>query len=187
MRCIPTKLKDVVLMEPDIFRDSRGFFLEFFNAQKFAEMGVAAVFVQDNHSKSVQGTLRGLHAQLSHPQGKLVRVVQGEILDVAVDARPDSPTFGQWEGHILSGDNILQMYIPPGFLHGFYVQSPTAEVEYKCTDYYDPSDEIGVIWSDPSLKIQWPSRSPLLSQRDTMFPAFDGMKGRFEQYRGLLK
>lgn len=186
MKVFPSKLKDLVLLEPDVFRDPRGFFLEFFHEKKFRDMGIAKAFVQDNHSKSVQGTLRGLHAQLHRPQGKLVRVVHGEIFDVAVDARPDSPTFGQWEGHILSEENFRQMYVPVGFLHGFCVQSPTAEVEYKCTDYYEPSDEIGVIWNDPGLRIQWPVLSPLLSKKDGDFLSFEEMKGQFVHYRGKL-
>src|ERR1700690_278583 len=163
MKFSASRLKGVVLIEPDVHQDERGFFLESYRAEKYKQLGVLESFVQDNHSKSLKGTLRGLHAQVHQPQGKLIRVTQGEVFDVAVDARPDSETFGQWEGQILSGANFLQMYIPPGLLHGFCVLSPMAEMEYKCTDYYDAKDEIGVVWNDPQLKIEWPLSDPLLS------------------------
>jgi len=183
MRFLPTKLSGLVLIEPEVRRDSRGFFLEFYHAHKFTEAGIPVTFVQDNHSRSVQGTLRGLHAQLNHPQGKLVRAIQGEIFDVVVDARPHSPTFGQWEGIALSSENFRLLYVPAGFLHGFCVLSPTVEVEYKCSDFYDPADEVGVHWNDPKLKIQWPVSSPILSAKDAALPTFDEMKAKFELYR----
>ncbi len=184
MQILPTSLKDVLLIKPDVFKDSRGFFLESYHAQRYKEAGLPVLFVQDNHSQSVQGTLRGLHAQLQQAQGKLVRVIHGEIFDVAVDARPGSPTFGKWIGEKLSDENFLQLYIPPGFLHGFYVMSPQAEVEYKCTDYYDSKDEIGVVWNDPDLNIQWPVTMPLfLSEKDKNLPTFSKSNPRFEPYR----
>lgn len=183
MRITPTRLKDVLLVEPDVFKDDRGFFLESYHFRKFAEAGLKVPFVQDNHSRSMKGTLRGLHAQLRKPQGKLVRVNQGEIFDVVVDARPDSPTFGQWFGETLSSENFRQLYSPVGFFHGFCVTSDWAEVEYKCTDFYDPSDEIGVRWNDPGLKIKWPVSNPVLSAKDKSLPAFNDIKESLELYR----
>ncbi len=185
MRFTATRLPDMVKVEPDVFKDDRGFFLETYRFLRYKEAGVLGGFVQDNHSKSVQGTLRGLHAQLRNPQGKLIRVTQGEVYAVFVDARPQSPAFGQWEGHVLSADNFIQLYAPEGFLHGFCVLSPAAEVEYKCTAYYDPQDEIGVIWNDPQLKIQWPVASPLLSKKDKDLKTFAEMRKEFESYRGI--
>ena len=177
-----TRIPEVILVEPDVFRDPRGFFLETYHGRRYAEAGLPA-FIQDNHSRSAKGTLRGLHAQLKNPQGKLVRAVLGEIFDVAVDARPKSPTFGQWAGETLSQDNFRQLYIPPGFLHGFYVLSPVAEVEYKCSRFYDASDEIGVIWNDPTLAIEWPVQQPILSAKDGKLPLFADLKSKFERYR----
>ncbi len=165
-----TPLPGVILVEPDVHRDDRGFFLEVFHGRKYPGGGIEATFVQDNHSKSARGTLRGLHGQRLHPQGKLVRAIAGEIFDVAVDIRPGAPTFAQWFGVNLSGDNFRQLYVPPGFLHGFCVLSETAEVEYKCTDYYDRDDEIGVRWDDPQIGIEWPIAEPLLSQKDAAAP-----------------
>lgn len=166
MRCIPKELPGVVLIEPVIHRDIRGFFLETFHAGKFAAAGLPSVFVQDNHSASIRGTLRGLHLQLRKPQGKLVRATLGEIWDVAVDVRPDSPTFGRWTAATLSAENSLQLYVPPGFAHGFCVVSERAHVHYKCTELYDPADEVGIAYDDPALNITWPVDQPLLSQRD---------------------
>ena len=185
MRFSPTRLEGVLLIEPTVHRDERGFFLESYKSKDFLEAGISLPFVQDNHTKSRGGTLRGLHAQLRKAQGKLIRVTQGEIFDVAVDARPDSTTFGKWEGHKLSGDNFLQLYVPRGFLHGFCVLSPTAEVEYRCTDYYDAKDEIGVAWNDPELKIPWPVSPPLLSEKDKGLRTFAEMGKEFESYRGI--
>ncbi len=162
-----TRIPDVVLVEPRVFPDDRGYFLETYHQAKFAEGGIQETFVQDNHSYSIRGTLRGLHAQLRRPQGKLVRAILGEIFDVAVDIRPSSPTCGQWVGEILSGDNFRQLWVPAGFAHGFVVLSDTAHVQYKCTDFYDGQDEIGIVWNDPGIGIAWPIKDePLLSPKD---------------------
>lgn len=166
MKFTPSKIPDVIIVEPVVFRDPRGFFMEFFNERKFQGGGIEAVFVQDNHSSSVRGTLRGLHAQREFPQAKLIRCIAGEIFDVSVDVRRGSPTFGQWVGITLSAENCKQVYIPEGFVHGFCVMSETAQVEYKVTDFYHPEDEFGVLWSDPELAIDWPLRDPILSEKD---------------------
>jgi dTDP-4-dehydrorhamnose 3,5-epimerase len=166
MRFLPTELPDVIVIEPDVHRDSRGFFLETYHAEKYRDGGVAVTFVQDNHSKSVRRTLRGLHAQLRRPQAKLVRVLHGEIFDVAVDVRRGSPTFGRWVGVTLSAENFRQCFIPAGFVHGFCVLSESAEIEYKCTDFYDPGGEITVLWNDPDIGVTWPLREPILSAKD---------------------
>ena len=161
-------LPEVILVEPDVYRDDRGFFLETWREERYREAGIPGPFVQDNHSRSVRGTLRGLHAQVRRPQGKLVRAVRGEIFDVAVDIRPGSPTFGRWAGATLTEENFRQLWVPPGFAHGFCVLSETAEVEYKCTDVYMKEDEIAIAWDDPEIGIRWPERlgEPLLSPRD---------------------
>ena len=167
MKVIHSKLKDCVIIAPQVFGDERGFFLETFQAARYEqEAGIDLEFVQDNHSRSARGVLRGLHFQKTKPQGKLVRVVRGEVYDVALDIRKGSPTFGEWEGVILSEDNQHQLWVPPGFAHGFVVLSDTADLEYKCTDYYDPSDEGSILWSDPDLDISWPIANPLLSAKD---------------------
>ena len=167
MNVVKTKLIDCVIIEPKIFGDERGFFLETFQAERYAELaGITLPFVQDNYSRSSKGVLRGLHFQKTKPQGKLVRVVKGEVFDVAVDIRQESPTFGQWESVILSEENKTQFWVPPGFAHGFIVLSNTADFEYKCTDYYDPSDEGSILWNDPDLDIPWPIVSPILSNKD---------------------
>ena len=166
MRFEPTDLPGVIVVEPDVHRDPRGFFLETYHSEKYLAGGIAGPFVQDNHSASVGGTVRGLHLQLHRPQGKLIRAIQGEIFDVAVDVRVGSPTFGRWVGVKLSADEFRQCYIPPGFAHGFCVVSPTAQVEYKCTDLYDPATEIGIAWNDPAFGISWPVDEPILSKRD---------------------
>jgi len=166
----PTILAGVLVIDPQVFRDERGFFLETYHARRYAEAGLDVAFVQDNHSRSRQGTLRGLHFQLQHPQGKLVRVIEGTIWDVAVDIRPDSPTFGQHVGVELSADNFRQIYVPPGYAHGFCVTSEVAQVEYKCTAFYDAADERGIAWDDPALAIPWPVTAPLLSARDQHHP-----------------
>ena len=150
--------------------DLRGFFLETYHAAKYLAGGIAETFVQDNHSRSAGGTIRGLHLQLQHPQGKLIRVIEGEIFDVAVDVRRGSPTFGRWVGVMLSAGNFKQCYIPKGFAHGFAVVSPMAQVEYKCTDIYDAASEIGIAWDDPALGINWPLSTPVLSERDRRHP-----------------
>lgn len=166
MRFVPTDLPGVVVVEPDVYRDGRGYFLKTYHAEKYAAGGIPARFVQDNHSRSVGGTLRGLHVQARRPQGKLVRVVEGEIVDVSVDVRRGSPAFGRWVGVTLSAENLRQCYIPPGFAHGFCVVSPVAQVEYKGTDFYDPTSEFGIAWNDATLGISWPVSAPILSDRD---------------------
>jgi dTDP-4-dehydrorhamnose 3,5-epimerase len=165
-----TSLEGVLIIEPDIFRDNRGFFLETFNRNRYTEYGMTHTFVQDNLSFSVKGTLRGLHFQNQHPQAKLVQVITGEVFDVAVDIRPDSDTFGQWEGIYLSDQNKLQVFIPEGFAHGFCVLSETTHFLYKCTDFYFPEDEGGIIWSDPDIAIDWPIQHPIISDKDKQFP-----------------
>jgi dTDP-4-dehydrorhamnose 3,5-epimerase len=169
MNFIPTELQGVIVVEPRVFEDPRGFFLETYQAEKFIKAGIESNFVQDNHSRSKQGTLRGLHYQIRHPQGKLVRVVVGEVFDVAVDIRRSSPTYGKWIGDYLSAENKRQLWIPAGFAHGFYVLSEWAEVLYKTTDFYDPEGERCIIWNDPNLNVQWPISSgegPTLSAKD---------------------
>jgi dTDP-4-dehydrorhamnose 3,5-epimerase len=156
MNVIPSAIPGVMIIEPRVFGDSRGFFLETWNERSFAEAGLPIHFVQDNHSLSAQGTLRGLHYQLQRTQGKLVRVVAGEVFDVAVDMRKSSPTFGKWVGLLLSAENKRMLWIPPGFAHGFYVTSERAEFLYKCTDFYDPASEQTLIWNDPAVGIHWP-------------------------------
>jgi dTDP-4-dehydrorhamnose 3,5-epimerase len=163
---LPTDVPGVIVIEPQVFRDARGFFLETFHAGKYAVAGIPTLFVQDNHSSSVRNTLRGLHLQWQKPQGKLVRVVRGEIWDVAVDLRRESPSFGRWAAATLSADNFRQLYVPPGCAHGFCVLSDVAEVQYKCTELYDPHDEVGVAYNDPALAISWPVSEPILSPRD---------------------
>jgi dTDP-4-dehydrorhamnose 3,5-epimerase len=168
MKVLKTKLSGCVIIEPDVFTDDRGFFFESFQSNRYSDIaGITMPFVQDNHSCSSKDVLRGLHFQKTRPQGKLVRVVRGEVFDVAVDIRKDSPTFGLWEAIILSGENKKQFWVPPGLAHGFLVLSETAEFEYKCTDYYDPSDEGVIAWNDSSLDIPWPTTNPITSQKDS--------------------
>jgi dTDP-4-dehydrorhamnose 3,5-epimerase len=166
MQVEATSHPEVLLVHPDVFEDPRGFFMETYHARKYAEQGVPEGFVQDNHSRSTRGVLRGLHYQLEHPQGKLVRVVSGEVFDVAVDIRRGSPYFGQWVGVTLSAENRLQMYIPPGFAHGFCTLSEQADFLYKCTDFYVPGDEYGIAWDDPDIGIDWPAMDYRLSDKD---------------------
>ena len=171
MKATPTAIADVIVIEPKVFGDARGFFYESFNLRAFeAATGLAPAFVQDNHSRSAKGVLRGLHYQIRQPQGKLVRVTQGEVFDVAVDMRRSSPTFGRWVGEVLSGDNKRQLWIPPGFAHGFVVLSETAEFLYKTTDYYAPEHERCVIWNDAAVGIDWAqggmTGKPALSGKD---------------------
>jgi dTDP-4-dehydrorhamnose 3,5-epimerase len=170
---IPTRLAEVLIVEPVVHGDERGFFLESWHQQRYLASGIPAGFVQDNHSRSVQGTLRGLHYQLKRPQGKLVRVVAGEVFDVAVDLRKSSPTFGRWAGEVLSARNHRQLWIPPGFAHGFYVLNGSADLLYKCTEYYSQDDDRSLRWDDPDLAIEWPlpkGLAPLLSARDSAAP-----------------
>lgn len=164
----PTKIADVLILQPQVFGDARGFFFESFNARDFAQAtGLDMAFVQDNHSKSARGVLRGLHYQIEHAQGKLVRVVQGEVFDVVVDLRRSSPTFGQWDGLHLSAENHRQLWVPPGFAHGFVVLSQSAEFLYKTTDYWYPAHERSLLWNDPALGIDWPiDFAPQLASKD---------------------
>ena len=168
MKITPTAIPDVLIIEPKVFGDERGFFFESFNQAKFESViGRQVNFVQDNHSKSVKNVLRGLHYQIQQPQGKLVRVVQGEVFDVAVDIRKSSPTFGKWVGEVLSADNKKQLWVPEGFAHGFVVLSETAEFLYKTTDYYAPEYERSIVWNDPTIAVKWPiNGEPILSTKD---------------------
>ena len=166
MKVTETNLPGVVIIEPKVFQDARGFFLETFSASRYESAGIRGPFVQDNHSRSLKGTVRGLHLQVTKPQGKLMRAVSGAMLDVAVDVRVGSQTFGKWTSALLSGDNFKQLYVPPGFAHGFAVLSDVVDVEYKCTDYYDPKDELTVLWNDPAVGVEWPIEEPTLSARD---------------------
>ena len=173
MEVSATPLPGVYRVDPRVFVDQRGFFMETWQADRYAQAHIVGPFVQDNHSRSTYGTLRGLHYQLAHPQGKLVWVVQGEVFDVAVDIRRGSPTFGQWYSEILSGENHRQLYIPPGFAHGFCVLSHAADFCYKCTDFYAPGDEYGLRWDDRRLAIAWPITTPRLSAKDASYPTLD--------------
>ena len=170
MKVIETKLPGVLIIEPKVFGDSRGFFKETFQAQRYRDAGIEYDFVQDNHSRSQKGVLRGLHFQITKPQGKLVSCSQGAVFDVAVDVDPLSATFGQYVGIELTDDNHRQFWVPPGYAHGFCVLTDTADFQYKCTDYYDPSDEGGLIWNDPDVAIEWPIDEPLLSDKDAKLP-----------------
>ena len=174
MNIIPTSIPDVLLIEPKVFQDERGFFLESYQKNHFKAAGIEADFVQDNHSKSRYGTLRGLHYQIRHPQGKLVRVIAGEIFDVAVDLRRNSSTFGKWIGDFLSAENKRMLWVPAGFAHGFFVTSPSAELLYKATDYYAPEWERTIAWDDPTIHIRWPvqNEAPVLSPKDRTGKAF---------------
>lgn len=166
-------LPGVLLIEPKCFEDNRGYFMETFHQQKYQKAGIDQAFVQDNHSHSSRGVLRGLHYQLKHPQEKLIYAVTGTIFDVALDIRKGSPTFGQWTGAELSAENKRQIYVPQGFAHGFVVLSESADVIYKCTDLYTPGDEYGLLWSDPEIGISWPVENPILSQKDIENPSLN--------------
>ena len=184
MRVIPADgMPDVLVIEPELHRDARGFFLETYHAERYRQHGIAGPFVQDNHSRSQARTLRGLHLQLRRPQGKLIHVIEGEIFDVAVDVRRGSPTFGRFAGVRLGAERFTQVYVPPGFAHGFCVLSATAQVVYKCTDLYDPADEIGIAWNDPALAIPWPVTEPLLSPRDSRHPTLADVTDRLPRLR----
>jgi len=175
MKITETRIPDVKLIEPKVLGDERGFFMETWNERAFREAGIAATFVQDNHSRSTKNTLRGLHYQIKQPQGKLVRVTRGEVFDVAVDLRTTSPTFGQWVGEYLSEDNNRMLWVPPGFAHGFLVVSDTADFQYKCTDFYAPEYERSIHWADPKLAITWrldKNVEPIVSQKDDQAVSF---------------
>ena len=170
MKIKQTSIKDLFIIEPTVFRDTRGYFLETFHNTQYEQSGIVCNFVQDNFSFSVKHVLRGLHFQMKKPQAKLVQVVSGHVYDVAVDIRPGSSTFGKWEGVHLTDRNNLQLFIPEGFAHGFCVLSNTAHFLYKCSDFYDPSDEYGILWSDPDISINWPVKNPILSEKDSKLP-----------------
>ncbi len=173
MKITETVLPDVLIIEPKVFGDARGFFKETFHAERYAERNVPGEglsFIQDNHSRSQKGVLRGLHYQLKHSQGKLVSVATGSVFDVVADVRPGSPTYGQWEGVVLSAENHRQLWVPPGYAHGFCVLSDFADLQYKCTELYRPEDEGGIVWDDPDLAIDWPVKEPLVSERDHKLP-----------------
>ncbi|MGH9142359.1 MAG: dTDP-4-dehydrorhamnose 3,5-epimerase [Vicinamibacterales bacterium] len=182
MRVVSTAIPGVVIVEPDVHADDRGFFLETYQADRYRDHGIPGPFVQDNHSRSAGGTLRGLHLQRQRPQGKLIRVIEGEIFDVAVDVRRGSPTFGRWVGVALTAESFQQIYVPPGFAHGFAVLSLVAQVEYKATDFYDPADELGIAWNDPTLGISWPVTRPILSNRDARHPRLADLRERLPAY-----
>lgn len=169
MKVVPTKLDPVLVVKPDAFGDHRGFFMETYQGDRYHKAGITCKFVQDNLSYSVKNTLRGLHYQISRPQAKLVQVITGEIYDVVVDIRPESPTFGQWLGVNLSGENKHQLFVPAGFAHGFCVLSETAHFMYKCSDYYAPEDEGGILWSDATVGVDWPVSAPIISDKDMQF------------------
>jgi dTDP-4-dehydrorhamnose 3,5-epimerase len=180
MKVTETRLPGVVIIEPKIHGDERGFFVETFQAERYRrEAGIELAFVQDNHSRSTRGVLRGMHSQKINPQGKLVRVARGEVFDVAVDINPRSKTFGEWVGVTLSDTNHRQFWVPPGYAHGFVVLSEIADFEYKCTDYYNPGAEIGVIWNDPQVGIEWPIENPRLSQKDSVLPTLAALRAQF--------
>ena len=166
MNIINTSIEDILIIEPRVFEDSRGFFMETYHQKRYLKSGINKIFVQDNLSFSIQGTLRGLHYQVKHPQAKLVQVIKGKIFDVAVDIRPGSSTFGKWTGAYLSDKNKRQFFIPEGFAHGFCVLSETALFLYKCSDFYAPEDECGIHWTDPDIGIDWPVKDPLISEKD---------------------
>jgi len=175
LKTTDTELEGLLIIKPDLFTDNRGFFTETFQARRYSKAGIKPNFVQDNLSFSAKGTLRGLHFQINHPQAKLVHVISGEIFDVAVDLRPGSPTFGKWKGLLLSGDNRLQLYLPEGFAHGFFVLSDAAYFAYKCSAFYAPEDEGGILWSDPDIGIRWPAGSPIISNRDLNLPRLSSL------------
>ncbi|MBJ7265751.1 dTDP-4-dehydrorhamnose 3,5-epimerase [Idiomarina abyssalis] len=185
MKVIETKIPDVKIIEPKVFGDERGFFMETWNEKAFCEAGIDTKFVQDNHSRSVKNTLRGLHYQIKQPQGKLVRVTRGEVFDVAVDLRQNSPTFGQWVGEYLSEENNRMLWVPPGFAHGFLVVSDTADFQYKCTDFYSPEYERTINWDDPSLSIEWgvtDKQQLLLSEKDRQGCSIEQAKNELQEY-----
>lgn len=183
MKVTALDIPGLLLIEPALFRDQRGLFCETFHAERYAEAGLTERFVQDNVSRSTRGTLRGLHYQEPHAQGKLAMVVEGAVFDVVVDIRKGSPTFGKWQGFELSSENFRQLYIPPGCAHGFCVTSEQALMVYKCTDFYSPKDERGIIWNDPALAIAWPVTKPLLSPKDQAYGTLAATQDQLPLYR----
>jgi dTDP-4-dehydrorhamnose 3,5-epimerase len=176
---VETSLPDVWELHPKVFRDARGFLIETYNQKRFSEHGILETFVQDNHSRSAKRTLRGLHYQLRHAQAKICHVIEGEVLDVAVDIRLGSPTFGKWASVLLSAEKQNQIYIPAGFAHGFVARTDSVQFLYKCSDFYDPDDEHGIIWNDPDLAIKWGFSNPLISEKDSTYPSLAEMKSEF--------
>jgi dTDP-4-dehydrorhamnose 3,5-epimerase len=172
MKIITTFIEGILIIEPKTFKDKRGFFMETYNQDRYTKSGINATFVQDNLSYSMKNTLRGLHFQIKHPQAKLIQVISGKIFDVAVDLRPGFATFGKWTGFHLSGENRRQVFIPEGFAHGFCVLSESALFHYKCSDFYAPDDESGIIWSDPDIGIKWPVENPIVSEKDKQYQKF---------------
>jgi len=170
MEFIQTEIPDVILVKPSVIKDHRGFFMELYHIEKFSMGGIDCTFVQDNHAKSIQNTLRGLHFQVNFPQAKLLRCLKGKVFDVAVDIRKNSPYYGKWVGEELSEENKYQLFIPEGFAHGYYVLSETAEITYKCSEVYHPEDEQGFRWDDPEIGIEWPETEPILSRKDQLLP-----------------
>jgi dTDP-4-dehydrorhamnose 3,5-epimerase len=184
MKVTPTELAGVLLIEPRVFQDERGYFFESYHEQRYLSLGIPSRFVQDNQSHSKQGVLRGMHYQLGQPQAKLVQVLRGEVYDVAVDIRKGSPQFGRWVGVRLSGENKHQLYVPEGFAHGFYVLSETADVHYKCSDFYAQQEERGIRWDDPAVGIQWPVGPRIVAARDAAFPLLRDPNQTLPGYRG---
>tara|TARA_B110000438_G_C15447253_1_gene493087 strand:- start:98 stop:634 length:537 start_codon:yes stop_codon:yes gene_type:complete len=177
MKVTETKLKDCVIIEPEVFGDSRGFFLESYQSEKYSELaGITLPFVQDNHAHSSKGVLRGMHFQKLRPQGKLVRVAKGSVFDVAIDLRKESETFGKWDGLVLSSENHKQFWVPPGFAHGFLVLEDSTDLVYKCTDYYNGEDQVALSWKDPSIDIKWPINPTTLNERDENAPYLDNLQ-----------
>jgi len=183
VRVTTIDIPGVLVIEPKVFRDRRGFFVETYHVQRYEDAGITERFVQDNYSRSVRSTLRGLHFQEPHAQGKLVMAVEGTVYDVVVDVRKGSPSFGKWYGAELSAENLWQIYVPPGCAHGFCVISETAAFLYKCTDYYSPENERGVLWNDPALGIVWPVSQPILSAKDQAYPTLAQMTAELPSYR----
>ncbi|HHH3428994.1 TPA: dTDP-4-dehydrorhamnose 3,5-epimerase [Escherichia coli] len=181
MKITKTHLLGCIVIEPKVFRDARGFFVETYQKEKYQEIGITEDFVQDNRSRSAKGVLRGLHFQTNQPQGKLVSVTSGAVYDVAVDLRPESATFGSYFGLVLSEELNNQLYIPPGFAHGFCVLSDSADFLYKCTQYYNPASESGIQWNDPTLKINWPISNPFISEKDSTLPSFKDYMENYAQ------
>ena len=175
MKFVQTEIPDAILVKPTVIEDHRGFFMESYHIEKFKLGGIDCTFVQDNHAKSVQNTLRGLHFQVKYPQAKLLRCLKGKVFDVAVDIRKDSPFFSKWVGVELSEENKYQLFIPQGFAHGYYVMSETAEIAYKCSDIYHPEDEQGIRWDDPDIGIEWPETKPVLSDKDIKLPTLHSL------------
>jgi dTDP-4-dehydrorhamnose 3,5-epimerase len=180
------KIQGILIIEPDVFKDERGFFLETWNKERYEKIGIQYSFVQDNISFSKKGILRGLHFQYPQPQGKLIQVLSGQVIDIAVDIRIGSPTYGQWHSEILSNVNLRQMYAPPGFAHGYCVMSESAIFSYKCTDFYNPNTERGIIWNDPDLNINWPIEEPVLSPKDAKYPMLKDLPpDKLPRFEGL--